>query len=288
MAFTPFNSKGQFIQNKEGETAKTLSFFNPSQVYIHKIKSIKVEYSTKMPLKPIVKKHFKSSVFIFDNKGRVKQNYSTAKLYNGNIDTAVEWNYYQNDLIINKKSTFNNRIKVETYYYENNSVSNLITGYSDNESNSKLNLNISNYYPGNSEFFTTIFLPNKDTLTKIKSENDVVFRKKLISWKEKNEKTISILFPYAPENNKKSVYRYKSNLLMEMTEIKHNVTTATYIFSYNSKGNVASYNKYNGNGTETEYAKFIYESGNEILQAILIKEIATNNLEIKKFNYTYY
>lgn len=289
VSFLSFSSSGQFLKNGKGQIILGIDFFSPLTITSNKIESITVEYSTKKPLQPIQKSYFNSNFYSFDLQGRIKQYYTTQKLFNGSIDTTVEWRFYKNGRISTKKRTLSNAIKVKSYFYENNQLSVIVHGKSRSSGNSKTILDISSYSEESAEYWTYAVLANQDTLIKKKSVNGVVFQEVLISNPDSNTKKIETSYRYAPKNNH-SVTLFYSNNLLKKIEIKNStITREFYSFSYNHDKELLSYIKYDQTGkVAIEFAEFIYEDTTGNLQAIITKDYTTNNIEIKKFCYTYY
>lgn len=287
--FLSFSSRGQFLKNSEGEVVLGIDFFNPSRITSNKIESITIEYSTKKPLQPIQKDYSNSNFYLFDLQGRIKQYYSTKKLFNGSVDTTVEWRFYKNGQISTQKRTQYNAIQVKSYFYENNQLSIIVHGKSQSTGNSKTTLNISSYSEENVEYWAYAILTNQDTLIKKKSVNGVVFQEVLISHPDSNTKKVETSYRYVPNNNHSTTLFYDRDLLTKI-EINNPATNKVfYTYSYNHKKELLSYIKYDQTGkTATEFAEFIYDETTGNLQAIIKKDYTTNNIEIKKFCYTYY
>jgi hypothetical protein len=205
--------------------------------------------------------------------------------------TKVEWRSYKKNKLFSVHKTELNGISTRTYYYENEKNTIQVYGTSKNTSYNKLELSVNNYIENDIQYYNYITQKNRTKIKETMSSNKVTFKQDTETYKDDLLVKKETTFKYFSYKNDSLIYKYDSsqNLIKLISYPAESKKSTYYTFVYNKNKQPASINKYDTNSTELlEHQEFLYSKETGYLQAVLIKNKITQELIIKKYNYTFH
>lgn len=263
--------------------------FETNTLKSSKTKTIRQTYFSKKPLKPIIKSDYKQKFWEINPEGAVTLQMKTIALSDTIIDTTVSWFFYNKNKLSTIKKTGIGGITVKSITYKNNIPVYYSYGKSINNSKKKTILDLISYTEGRKEFIETISIGKTNTLEKYKSSDSIVFKTIYTEKTDSNTTKTSTQFPL---NSKEdfTVTEEKNNLNFHtICYYSKYSDSICYIIHWDEKGKIDEYETFNSSmNKKTHLTELIYDEKNELLKAIVTKNLENETIEIIKFHYTYY
>ena len=286
-----FTSQAQILTNYPGtlnENAISNNvFFSEKFIRQNKIKSVKVEISFKRELQPIVKTG-NSQGFEFNLKGKLVKQFETI-LIGGNVkDTLVSFFIYnENNLLELKRSSDGNGFY--SYYFDYDNAGNIIKQvYSrDENKGNKNNFVMGRQFIISSETYQYEQLSVKQKRRKYFNDNGLEYKSVISSKNDYGNITEEESRFIVSDRKSRISYKYDEYFrLIEKTDYSaiSGQNSIVSVFNYDDFGNLLQ-EKISYNGKLKTTREFLYDNKTFLLDAQLIKDEATQTIQIYKYNY---
>ncbi len=263
--------------------------FENNQLKSAKVKTIRQSYSIKKPLKPIVKAEFKQKFWEINPQGQVTLHLVSIPLNDSIIDTAVSWFFYEKNRLSIHKKTGIGGIAVKSIQYRNEKPYCYTYGKSQNQSSKKTILDLTSYVEERKEYIQTTEVGKYGTIEKHLSSDSVVFKTIYTEIREDITKLTSVKFPLNAKNDYFVSQKKDENHSTSICINSKNSDSICFVTKTNEQQKVLNYETYNlTQQKKTHFTEFIYNEKSQLLQAMIKKDLESQNIEIIKYRYTFY
>lgn len=264
-------------------------FFSEKFIRQNKIKKVMAEISFKRELQPIVKTgNFQG--FEFNQAGQLIKQMETISI-SGNVkDTSVSYfNYNEKKKLELKRSS--DGFGFYSYYYEYDDSGNMVKQvYSRDENRgSKNNFELSRQYIINSETYQYEPLSPRQKKMRFYNDNGMEYKSVIFYFNDYGNLSEEESRFVVTDRKSRITYKYDEFFrLTEKTDFSSvsGMNKIVSVFTYDEYGNVLQ-EKISRNGTLVTTREFLYDKATFLLDAQLIKDEATQTINIYKYSYEF-